>query len=417
MDINPIIRHWALDPAFLHDRMSFICGPRQIGKTTLVQHHLDRLSQGGHYYNWDSFDLKREFAKNPLFFLAGIPVARNSGVAVPPAERPWIAFDEMHKYPKWKNVLKGYIDEWKGRIQFVVTGSARLDFFRRSGDSLVGRYFLFRMNPLHPNDLAGAEIDRDAAWHPKQERLEFAAQDLSFRDAAAQLLDLSGFPEPLSVGTQDFYNRWKNDHIALITSEDVRDLSRVVNLQKLQTLVFLLPERVGSPLSVNGLRAALDCAHASVAGWLETLKKVYLVFDVAPFAGKLKNSVHKERKVYFWDWGLLDDEGKRFENYVAVALQRAVSAWREWGKGDYRLYYARTKDGREADFVVTEGKRANLVVECKKKEANLSPALTYFKDRLNAPYAVQVIGQYGYLKQAGDGLFVAGVDRFLRLLP
>ena len=417
MTIEPVIGRWALDAAFLHDRMSFICGPRQIGKTTLIRRHLDRLPQGGQYYNWDSMALRRQFAANALFFLEGIPAAQAPNEMIPTDRRPWIAFDEMHKYPKWKNILKGYIDEWKGRLQFVVAGSARLDFFRRSGDSLVGRYFLFKMNPLHPNDLTGAGIDRETAWHPKSERLEFASPDRSFQEAAAQLLDISGFPEPLSVGTRDFYNRWKNDHIALITGEDVRDLSRIMNVQKLQTLVFLLPERVGSPLSLNSLRNILDCAHASVASWLETLKKVYLIFDIAPFAGKLKNSVLKERKVYFWDWGLLDDEGKRFENFIAVMLHRAVSAWREWGKGDYRLSYARTKDGREVDFVVTEGKRPYLIVECKNNETSLSPAIGYFKDRLQAPYAVQVTGRQGYLKQAGDGIFVAGVDRLLRLLP
>ena len=158
----------------------------------------------------------------------------------------------------------------------------------------------------------------------------FDEPDKTFQDATKQLYDLTGFPEPLSVATRVFYERWKNNHISL------------------------LPERVGSPLSLNNLKSILGCAHASVQNWLEALKTVYLVFDIAPYTARLKRSVRKERKNYLWDWGLLEDQGKRFENFIAVQLQRAVSAWTEWGKGNYQLMYVRTKDGREVDFVITE---------------------------------------------------------------
>jgi len=326
-------------------------------------------------------------------------------------------FDEIHKYPRWKNILKGYYDEWKNSINFVITGSARLDYLRQSGDSLVGRYFLFKMNPLHPHDLTGFVLNRDSAWHPKLSMIPFDEPDKTFQDATAQLYDLNGFPEPVSVGTKDFYERWKNDHISLITNEDIRDLSRIIHIQKLQTLVFLLPERVGSPLSLNNLKNILGCAHASVKNWLEALKKVYLVFEIAPFAARLKRSVLKEHKYYFWDWGLIEDQGKRFENFIAVQLQRAVSAWNEWGKGDYRLMYVRTKDGREIDFIITEKDKPYLLIECKVNEKNLAPNLVYFKDRIKVPIAFQVINEAAYLKQVERGVFIVGRDRFLQILP
>jgi len=393
MMIDHVLRQWALDEIFLHGRMSFICGPRQIGKTTLAQSHLERLSQSENYHNWDSLSLRQEFASE------------------------WVVFDEIHKYPRWKNILKGYYDEWKNSINFVITGSARLDYLRQSGDSLVGRYFLFKMNPLHPHDLTGIILNRDSAWHPKLSMVPFIEPDKTFQDATAQLYDLNGFPEPVSVGTKDFYERWKNDHISLITNEDIRDLSRITHIQKLQTLVFLLPERVGSPLSLNNLKNILGCAHASVKNWLETLKKVYLVFEIAPFATRLKRSVLKEPKYYFWDWGLLEDQGKRFENFIAVQLQRAVSAWNEWGKGDYRLMYVRTKDGREVDFIITEKDKPYLMIECKVNEKNLDPNLVYFKERIKVPIAFQVINESAYLKQAERGIFIVGRDRFLQILP
>ena len=416
MKIKHILGQWALDEGFLHNRMSFICGPRQVGKTTLVQKFLKQIKQNDNYYNWDSLSLKQEFATKPLFFMEDIAIPLSPDTSLPPGMRQWIVFDEIHKYPKWKNILKGYYDEWRKSINFVIMGSARLDYLRRSGDSLVGRYFLFKMNPLHPHDLTSFVPNRDTAWHPKLPHIPFEEPDKTFQKATEHLYNISGFPEPASIGTKEFYERWKNNHISLITSEDIRDLSKITNVQKLQTLVFLLPERVGSPLSLNSLKIILGCAHASVKSWLEALKRVYLVFDVAPYTSRLARSVLKERKYYFWDWGLLEDQGKRFENFIAVQLQRAVSAWKEWGKGDYRLMYIRTKDGREVDFVITEKNNPCILIECRKNDRNLSPNLRYFKSRIKAPLAFQVVGGSSYLKQVESGTFIVDLDRFLRIL-
>ena len=417
MGITNILSQWALDESFLHGRMSFICGPRQIGKTTLAQNHLDQVKQIDNYHNWDSLSLRRNFSSNPLFFIENIPLPLLPGRKLPGYMRQWVVFDEIHKYPQWKNILKGYYDELKQNINFVIIGSARLDYFRQSGDSLVGRYFLFKMSPLHPHDLTGFILNRDSAWHPKSSLVPFSDSDKTFQEATLQLFDLTGFPEPLSIGTKDFYERWKNNHISLITSEDIRDLSRISNIQKLQTLVFLLPERVGSPVSLNNLKNILGCAHASVKNWLEALKKVYLVFAIAPYTARLSRSVRKEQKYYFWDWGLLQEPGKKFENFIAVHLQRAVSAWNEWGKGDYQLMYVRTKDGREVDFVVTERDTPYILVESKKNDKNLAASLTYFKNRLQVPLAFQVIETQGHLKQVDRGTFIIGLDRFLQILP
>jgi len=417
MEIRNIIDQWALDQNFLHGRMSFICGPRQIGKTTLVRRHLEQAGQIGNYHNWDSLTLRQQFASNPLFFIENISRPLVSGTHLSVEDREWVVLDEIHKYPQWKNILKGYYDEWGASIEFVITGSARLDYFRRSGDSLVGRYFLFKMNPLHPNDLTGVVLDRDSAWIPTSLKIAFDEPDEIFSDATDHLYNLTGFPEPVSVGTKEFYERWKNNHISLVTTEDVRDLSKIENIQKLQTLVFLLPERVGSPLSLNKLKNILGCAHASVQNWLEVLKKVYILFDVAPYSARLARSVRKERKYFFWDWGLLENSGKRFENFTAVQLKRAVSAWTEWGKGDFSLLYVRTKDGREVDFVITERERPLILIECKRSDKTLSPNLRYFKDRLQVQMAFQVIETPGYLKQVDRGIFVLGLDRLLSILP
>jgi len=137
MNINHTIRQWALDESFLYGRMSFICGPRQIGKTTLVQNYLERIKQSENYHNWDSLSLRQQFASNSFFFIEKMSLPLSREKRPPVRERQWVAFDEIHKYPRWKNILKGYYDELKNSISFVITGSARLDYLRRSGDRYI----------------------------------------------------------------------------------------------------------------------------------------------------------------------------------------------------------------------------------------------------------------------------------------
>lgn len=185
--IKRTLTTWTLNKDFLHGKMSFIAGPRQIGKTTTVRRFLKDIRQEKNYFNWDSISLKQKFAKNPLFFKEGLP-------PVPKKKKNWVVFDEIHKYPKWKNLLKGYFDEYKDEIQFVITGSAKLDLFRRSGDSLVGRYFLYKMFPLGPKDILSLRYDFSNQWNPRLELKSIPTIKKDFFEAITSLLSTSGFP-------------------------------------------------------------------------------------------------------------------------------------------------------------------------------------------------------------------------------
>lgn len=407
MDFPRQIARWALDDGFLHRRMSFIAGPRQIGKTTLVRRHLEKLGQPQLYYNWDTPSVKRNYAANPSFFIEDIPQE---------LARPWIALDEIHKYPKWKNILKGYYDEWKERMQFVITGSARLELFRRSGDSLVGRYFLYRMLPMGVREMIGALPLPERQWNPGRELPSIPRAPGGAHEAMSLLLNTTGFPEPLSVGTAEFCHRWRGDHVSLLVHEDLRDITRISEIAKLETLLYLLPDRVGSPLSLNALRAPLECAHGSLTLWLLALKKVYLIFSLPPWTTRLSRSVRKEEKYYFWDWGMVESPGERFENFVAVSLERSVAAWNEWGVGPFKLYYVRTKDGLEVDFAIADRRRVRVLVEAKWGDPSVSKGLLALKDKLGAPLAFQVVGTKQLCVQKGPGVFVIGADRLLSLL-
>lgn len=408
MDFDRQITTWALDKDMIRDRMSFIAGPRQVGKTTAIQNFLKKCGQSNLYYNWDAPTVKRRYAMNPIFFTEDVP---------PQLTTAWIALDEIHKYPKWKNILKGYYDEFKGKFQFIVTGSAMLETFRKSGDSLVGRHFLFRMLPLGVWDIIGGMPPIQNIWNPTAVLSSIPEADSAIFDTVQMLLSITGFPEPIAAGTKEFCTKWREDHISLILKEDLRDLSRIIQLKKLETLLYLLPQHVASPLSINSLTSPLECSHGALKSWLLALQKVYLIFSLPPWTAKLARSIRKEEKYYFWDWGLVEDEGDKFENFIAVMLSRAVSAWNEWGKGVFKLHYLRTKDGREVDFAISERNRLVMIVEAKSKEANISPNLIYFKEKLGVPLAIQVVNMRNYCSMKGKDLYVMGVDRLLGFLP
>lgn len=415
MKIFPVVAHWAFDPEFLGRRMSFISGPRQIGKTTLTLSVLGNLGQEKNYYNWDTITVKRGYASNPLFFFENIPEPVLS-LRKNKLPKYWVIFDEFHKHPKWKQMLKGYYDEFGSFIRFVVCGSARLDIFRKSGESLLGRYFLSKMFPIGPKDIVeGERFKINSTWNPDNV-VHFIKPSGDFVETVETLYHVSGFPEPFLKGKKDFYRRWRDEHISLLTTEEVRDLSKISDLARLQNLALLLPERVGSPISVNNLAQTLTCAHATVNTWLDALELVYMIFRLSPFTGKLTRTVRKEKKVYFWDWGVVEDEGKRFENFLAVQLFRTVSAWTEWGWGSFNLFFVRTKDGRETDFIITKNRKPLMIIEAKLTDTGIDSSLSYFKERLPAPLAFQVVWNKDILRQVRPGVFVIDIFRFLSLL-
>lgn len=336
----------------LDDRMAFVGGPRQVGKTTLSLGLLppphSAHNQG--YLNWDVAQVRTSLRQGQL----------------PPVTR--IVFDEIHKNKSWRSLIKGFYDIEKGTRQFIVTGSARLDHFRRGGDSLFGRYRYFR---LHPFSLA--EMDAD-----------FEASTLN------DLLRFGGFPEPLFKGTDKFRNLWSQERRARVVYTDVRDLENVQDLNSLELLADTLASRVGSPLSVENLRQDLGCSHPTVKRWLEILDTLYVSFRIPPFGASRIRAVTKEQKLYLWDWAEVVDAGPRFENLVASQLLKYCHYLEDTQGFKMELRFLRDRDLREIDFVVLKERKPIFAVECKHGDRELSRHIAYFKARTSIPAFYQV---------------------------
>ena len=380
-------------------KMAFISGPRQVGKTTLAKSLL--ASPDASYFNWDLERHRRQILRSDGQFWE----SPRKGA------RARIVLDEIHKYPRWKRLLKGLFDAYRDEVEMIVTGSGRLDVYQKGGDSMLGRYALQRLHPFTTGELLAS--GRQKVLTPAQlgdaldgmERVQGAAE------ALAQIEQFTGFPEPLFAARAERLNRWRRARRDLVLREDLRDLTRIRELGLVDQLVSLLPERIGSPLSVNALREDLGVAFDTAKAWIEALARLYFVFELRPFAGKLARTLRREAKLYLFDTSEIEDAGARFENLVALHLLKLVDAWNDRGDGDFALAYVRDKERREVDFLITERRRPFLLVEAKLSDAQPIPALRYFRDRLKAKHAVQVV-RHGAPRKV-DGVLVIPAERFL----
>lgn len=326
----------------LDRKMVFVGGPRQVGKTTLAKTFLTG-NQG--YLNWDVPHHRELILKHEL-----------------PVANLWV-FDEIHKYHGWRNFIKGLYDIKPPDQRILVTGSARLDFYRFAGDSLQGRYHYLRMHPLSLAELA--------SQMPKDDK----------RKILEHLLERGGFPEPYFSESVIEAKRWSRDYRTRLIWEDLVQLERVQDVGSIELLSLRLPELVGAPLSINALREDLRVSHQSVSAWLDILERLYSIFRLPPFGAPQIRAVKKEQKHYHFDWTLVADMSLRFKNMVACSLLKWVHFQQDTSGKEMRLCYFRDVDRREVDFVVTEDTQPVLFIECKWNDAPISPALKYLQTR------------------------------------
>jgi hypothetical protein len=378
-----------------HGTFVLLSGPRQVGKTTLAKAWAAGQGQAAsRYLNWDdpvdrAVILERAFLGEP-------------GLRA-------LVLDELHKYARWKSWLKGLYDREGRRLEVVVIGSARLDRFQKSGDSLLGRHEALRLHPFSVGELVHGGLPP-----PPEDWLGLSGPAVP-AGLWEHLERRGGFPEPFTRDDALQHRRWATSRRTLLVREDLRELSRIRELSLVEHLAILLPGWVGSPLSVNALREELQVAHDTLTSWLEALDRLCLSYRIAPHHRRLARSLTQSRKLYLWDWSVIEDAGARFENQVASHLLKAVHAWTDLGHGEFALRYVRDKEGREVDFVITERNRPLVLIECKLADASLAPALLRYGESMGLPQ-VQLVRTPGVDRVRGRTRVVSA-DRYLGALP
>jgi uncharacterized protein len=334
----------------LAEKMVFLSGPRQVGKTTLALALLGtRSAQHPGYLSWDDVQARPRILRGEM-----------------PGDARRIVLDEIHKYARWRNLVKGLWDTRPPGRSFIVTGSARLEVYRRGGDSLQGRYHSYRLHPLSLREAGGG------------------------RRALDGLLRFGGFPEPFFRASERHWRRWQRERLDRVVREDLRDLERVREISLVEMLADALPARVGAPLSIRNLREDLEIAHDTAARWLDILERLFVCFRIAPFGSPRIRAVKKEQKLYLWDWSAVDDPGARFENFVASQLLKYCHFIEDTEGWRMELRFLRDTDGREVDFVVLRDRKPMMAIEAKSGDREPSAAIRYFRQRTSIPRWYQV---------------------------
>jgi len=371
--------------------MAFVSGPRQCGKTTLARMMLEKRSGEGRYWNWDSIEFRRQWAKQPS---AVVPPRRS--------RTPLVILDEIHKARGWKRTLKGIWDTLEEPADFFVTGSARLAVYRKGSDSLLGRYLPFRLHPL-----SICELDRSDVPEPDDARerlfLPPESNESSREERLADLMEYGPFPEPVLAQNPRLARLWRRTRIEAIIREDLRDLSRIPDLSRVEMLAALLPERVGSLLSIQSLREDLEVAHGTAKRWLLTLGELYYAYLLRPWRKRIARTLRQEPKVYMWDWSEVPSRGARFENLVAGHLLKACNLWTDTGVGEFDLHYLRNKEKQEIDFLVTRDGEPWLPVEAKLSETEPVGAWKKFLPMLGCQRALQVVERPSWFRRHAVG--------------
>ncbi len=376
----------------LAEKMVFVAGPRQVGKTTVAKRLLSDETHGL-YLNWDNRDHRRIIRRSEW-----------------PADESLIVLDELHKWRSWKSWIKGEFDTHRDRLRFLVTGSARLDVYRRGGDSLQGRYHHYR---LHPFSLAELEVPDRTVPVDITRGLSFTSKN--HRSTVESLMRFGGFPEPLLAQSDRTHRRWQKDRIDRVLLEEVRDLEEVRSVSQVQLLADLLPERVASLFSLNSLREDLEASHRAVSHWMDILDRLYYCFRITPWDSRHARTLKRTPKLYLWDWSEIRSEGARFENLVASHLLKFCHFIEDTEGYRAGLHFLRDRAGHEVDFLVTIDGKPWFSVEAKLRTDRVEPSITYFKDRLGIPFCYQVTLDGGR-NALIDGVHVLPAHAFLSAL-
>lgn len=361
--------------AILHDhlehnrQMAFLSGPRQVGKTWVCK------SLASAYFNWDNTDDRRLLLRGPAALAESLGLDRLS------TQPPVAVLDELHKYARWKTLLKGFFDTYGDRARLLVTGSARLDIFRRGGDSLMGRYLLYRVHPWSVGECLRTELpDREI-----QPPAEVTAEDW---DA---LWEHGGFPEPFLRREARFTRRWRSLRQQQLSREDLREVASFRDLGTTETLMLLLAERSAQQLIYSNLASEIQTSIDSVKRWVDLFARMHFGFLVRPWFTNVAKALRKEPKWFLRDWSGVADEGARAETLVACHLLKAVETWTDLGFGAFELRYLRDKQKREVDFLVVRDRKPWFLVEVKLTDTSLSPSLEHFQKQIKAPHAFQAV--------------------------
>lgn len=368
----------------LQKKFVLLSGPRQVGKTTLAKAIVS--AGNGVYLSFDDSDDRDEILNKRY------------------VHHSLVCLDEFHKFARWKSHIKGVFDKFSPHLHLLLTGSAKLDIYQKSGDSLLGRYYLHHLHPLTLGELSKSKV-------PSIPTNESIVNPVVRKSGLDELIRFGGFPEPFDSQSETEHRRWSNMRRNLLIKEDLRELTEVRLLSLAEQLVSLLPERIGSLFSARALAEVVQVSAPTILQWMDIFSRLFIVYKVLPYSKGIGRSLHRQPKYFFWDWSQVKDSGARFENLVAGHLFKAAQQWTNLGLGNVELRFIRDRDGREVDFLLLREGSPWFMVECKVAETSISHGLAFFSRKLNIP-GIQLLQIENQFRKQGN-IALISADRWL----
>jgi predicted AAA+ superfamily ATPase len=373
-----------------------LTGPRQSGKTTLLQHLFDKSCR---YISLEPPDVRASAIEDPRSFLDLYP--------------PPVIFDEVQYAPDLLPYIKEKIDAARDRSgQYLLTGSQNLLLMERVTESLAGRAAMLRLLPLSQREAEG----RPAAslpWEPKHVSSE--ASKLSYLELWKGFLK-GGYPELKANPRRDF-SLWHASYVQTYLERDVRTLRQVGDLTQFQNFLRALAARSTQLLNITDLARDLGLAVNTAKAWLSVLEATYQVTVLRPYFANVGKRLVKTPKVYFTDVGTLcylaglkDPEhaasgpmgGAIMETAVLSEIIKTLTH-----RGiDPQIYFWRTVAGTEVDIVVEAD--ARLVPIEVKLSATPRPAMASAVKAFQKDFEDKALA--GYVVHPGDITLALGPD-------
>lgn len=323
--------------------VTMVIGPRQSGKSTLVQAAVERVEDS----RYVSLDRGLNLA-----------AAREDPAAFVSHSARTLAIDEVQRVPDLLLEIKASVDEDRRPGRFLLTGSADVLALPRVAETLAGRMEVLRLWPLSQGEIEGRkETFLEALLQGDLERLAAGAPAVDREDLSARIW-AGGFPEAVARDGER-RSRWFDSYLDTMLQREVRELANVAGLSELPRLMLLLASRATGLLNYADIARDLGLPQTTLKRYIALLESAFLVLAVPAWFRNIGKRLVKSPKLILTDTGLLAhllgggaaferSFGAALENFVLMELIKQAS----FHPDRPALFHYRTAEGREVDAVI-----------------------------------------------------------------
>lgn len=395
------------------DKLVFIFGPRQAGKTFVVENILKpQLS-----LNMDIAKDRILFKQFPDFILEWHKNNTKNGRV-----KPLVFIDEIHKVKGWRDIIKGTFDKTHEHISYIATGSSAFGLRKQDkGDSLAGRAIWLYLFPISFREYLLSftnDITLSDPWKCESSLVELARKNIQHGKTIRRFWDdyvkYGSFAENLVRKDKVFYEQWLEDYLSAMLDRDLKDLHVAKDVERVYQVFQLLLESLGSTYSLRSIAETLSASPNTIKNDINAIKQVLWGFDLPTAIVSKARQIRKEKKFYPMDYCFTSYkepiiDGGRFECIVACLLKRGLYSETTGFTAKYSLGFFRDYNQREVDFVIQKGKEIILAIECKLKAKIGAGNLKMFS-KYKPRETILLVEEEGVFEKISDNVYAISIE-------